>query len=235
MALATDGAERTRLADADAGRAPWRRWGPYVAARAWGTVREDYSANMRRRGTTCRMITPARRAYRWGEDGIAGMVRRQAAAFASRWRCGMVSRSDSEGADVFGLTGPEGNHGEDVKEYYWLPRQRPRSHAYMERDAATSIRSVRFRIRDLVGENRQRRTATGSANTNCSTPASSRMTATGDVFVDHDREELAPDDIGDPDRARRQSKVPSSATAPPAAHVVVQAMSWSWYRGHPGR
>jgi hypothetical protein len=64
--------ERDRLREAEAGRAPWRRWGPYVALRAWGTVREDYSADGG--AWTSFSFDEARsRAYRWGEDGIAGL------------------------------------------------------------------------------------------------------------------------------------------------------------------
>src|SRR4051812_37472341 len=94
----------------------WKRWGPYLSERAWGTVREDYSAN----GDAWSYLPhdQARsRAYRWNEDGLAGICdSQQRLCFAlALWN----------GADpilkerLFGLAGPEGNHGEDVKEYYF--------------------------------------------------------------------------------------------------------------------
>ena len=121
-------AEDQRLADARERGVPWRRWGPYVSERQWGTVREDYSADgdawERPEHDQARS-----RAYRWGEDGIAGISDdHQRLCFAlTLWN----------GADpilkerLFGLTGPEGNHGEDVKEYYFYLDNLP-SHAYMK-------------------------------------------------------------------------------------------------------
>ena len=109
-------AERARLREAREGTAPWRKWGPYLSERQWGTVREDYSA-----GGDAWNYFPhdhARsRAYRWGEDGLAGLCDdKQRLCFAlALWN----------GADpilkerAFGLTNGEGNHGEDVKEYYF--------------------------------------------------------------------------------------------------------------------
>ncbi|MBL0140539.1 MAG: glucosidase [Betaproteobacteria bacterium] len=121
-------AEEDRLDAARAGTEPWRRWGPYVSERQWGTVREDYSAS----GDAWEGLThdQARsRAYRWGEDGIAGISDEgQHLCFAlALWN----------GADpilkerMFGLNGNEGNHGEDVKEYYFYLDNVP-SHAYMK-------------------------------------------------------------------------------------------------------
>ncbi|MDO9396712.1 MAG: hypothetical protein Q7T71_09225 [Herbiconiux sp.] len=108
------GAERRRLADADAGG--WRDWGPYLAERAWGTVREDYSAD----GDAWRFFPHEHarsRAYRWNEDGMAGFCDR-----GQNWCLGLALWN---GVDpilkerMFGLSGPEGNHGEDAKEYWW--------------------------------------------------------------------------------------------------------------------
>src|SRR5262245_48640623 len=109
-------AEEARLIAARKGEAPWRYWGPYLSERQWGTVREDYSEY----GTAWEYLPhdhARSRAYRWGEDGIAGICDdRQRLCFAlALWN----------GADpilkerMFGLTGNEGNHGEDVKEYYF--------------------------------------------------------------------------------------------------------------------
>jgi hypothetical protein len=120
-------AEDLRLAEARDRRKHWKRWGPYLSERAWGTVREDYSP-----GGTAWDYFPhdhARsRAYRWNEDGIAGICdRHQRLCFAvAMWN----------GADpilkerLFGLTGSEGNHGEDVKELYYYLDSTP-THSYM--------------------------------------------------------------------------------------------------------
>src|SRR6058998_2376776 len=109
-------AEEARLAEARENRVPWRRWGPYLSERQWGTVREDYSAD----GNAWAHFShdQARsRAYRWGEDGIGGISDdRQLLCFAlALWN----GRDPILKERLFGLTGSEGNHGEDVKEYYF--------------------------------------------------------------------------------------------------------------------
>jgi len=120
-------AERHRLAEADAGQRDWRAWGPYLSERAWGTVREDYSEH----GTAWDYFPhdhARSRAYRWSEDGMAGVCdERQRFCFAlALWN----------GADpilkerMFGLGGDGGNHGEDVKEYWWYEDSTP-THSYM--------------------------------------------------------------------------------------------------------
>ncbi|MFJ2829692.1 MGH1-like glycoside hydrolase domain-containing protein [Streptomyces sp. NPDC087263] len=120
--------ERLRLADADAGRAAWRRWGPYLSERQWGTVREDYSPG----GDAWSYFShdQARsRAYRWGEDGIAGVSDdKQLLCFAlALWN----GRDPILKERMFGLTNAEGNHGEDVKEYYFHLDSTP-THSYMK-------------------------------------------------------------------------------------------------------
>jgi hypothetical protein len=122
------GAEAARLA-ADATReSNWKRWGPYLAERQWGTVREDYSAD-----GTCWDYLPhdhARsRAYRWGEDGLLGITDRQCRlAFAlALWN----GKDPILKERLFGLSGPEGNHGEDVKECYYYIDATP-THSYMK-------------------------------------------------------------------------------------------------------
>jgi hypothetical protein len=124
---ATPDPERRRLAEQEHGLRNWRLWGPYLSDRQWGTVREDYSAD----GEAWTYFThedARRRAYRWGEDGIGGIcdeTQRLCLALAL-WN----------GADpylkerFFGLTGKEGNHGEDVKELYWYLDAAP-SHSYL--------------------------------------------------------------------------------------------------------
>jgi hypothetical protein len=120
-------AEELRLADARSGAADWRRWGPYLSERQWGTVREDYSAD----GTAWEFFPhdhARSRAYRWGEDGIAGISDdKQTLCFAiALWN----GRDAILKERLFGLTGNEGNHGEDVKEYAFYVDNVP-SHAYM--------------------------------------------------------------------------------------------------------
>src|SRR3989442_14989635 len=94
----------------------WRRWGPYLAERAWGTVREDYSAD----GDAWNYLPhdhARSRAYRWGEDGLLGICDRQGRlCFAlSLWN----GKDPILKERLFGLTNPQGNHGEDVKEAYF--------------------------------------------------------------------------------------------------------------------
>src|SRR6476646_6663204 len=106
----------------------WNRWGPFVAERAWGTVREDYSAD----GDAWRYFPhdhARSRAYRWNEDGLAGISdRHQRICFAlSLWN----GKDPILKERLFGLTGSEGNHGEDVKEYYFYLDSTP-THSYMK-------------------------------------------------------------------------------------------------------
>src|SRR5437773_8057860 len=110
-------AERFRLAEADAGEVPWRAWGPYVAERAWGTVREDYSPDGEA-WTSFPHDHARSRAYRWGEDGLLGICDdRGNLCFAiTLWNEADPILKERP----FGLSGPEGNHGEDVKEYYFF-------------------------------------------------------------------------------------------------------------------
>jgi hypothetical protein len=121
------GAERTRLTQADTGEQPWRAWGPYVAERAWGTVREDYSEW----GTAWDYFPhdDARsRVYRWNEDGLAGICDdQQRFVFALAFWNG---RDPIIKERIFGLGGPEGNHGEDPKEYWWYVDSTP-THSWM--------------------------------------------------------------------------------------------------------
>ena len=129
-----DTAERIRLAQAT-GRAeadlfsanPWYEWGPYLSERAWGTVREDYSAS----GDAWNSFPhdQARsRAYRWNEDGMAGIsdIRHELCLALALWN----GEDPIIKERMFGLSGPEGNHGEDVKEYWWYLEGLP-SHALL--------------------------------------------------------------------------------------------------------
>jgi hypothetical protein len=120
--------EQVRLQDDREGRAAWKKWGPYLSERQWGTVREDYSAN----GDAWNYFTHDQaqyRAYRWGEDGLAGISDdRQLLCFAlALWN----GRDPILKERLFGLSNGEGNHGEDVKEYYFYLVSTP-THSYMK-------------------------------------------------------------------------------------------------------
>jgi hypothetical protein len=109
-------AERDRLAAADAGRERWREWGPYLAERAWGTVREDYSPDGGAWGFFPHDHARSR-AYRCNEDGMAGVCDAQQTFCLGLALWNGVDPILKE--RMFGLTGLEGNHGEDVKDYWW--------------------------------------------------------------------------------------------------------------------
>ena len=121
-------AEELRLQESDERSAHWKRWGPYVSERAWGTVREDYSPD----GTAWEYFPhdhARSRVYRWNEDGIAGICdRHQYICFAlAMWN----GRDPILKERLFGLTGNQGNHGEDVKECYFYVDNTP-THSYMK-------------------------------------------------------------------------------------------------------
>ena len=143
-------AEATRLDEADQPSTPWRKWGPYLSERQWGTVREDYSAD----GNAWDYFShdQARsRAYRWGEDGLAGISDdQQRLCFAlALWN----GKDPIIKERLFGLTNAEGNHGEDVKEYYYYLDSTP-THSYMKYLYKYPQRE--FPYRDLVETNRRR-------------------------------------------------------------------------------
>src|SRR5215468_5741047 len=143
-------AEGRRLGEARRGDGPWKQWGPYLSERQWGTVREDYSAD----GNAWAYFThdQARsRAYRWGEDGIAGISDgKQRLCFAlALWN----GRDSILKERLFGLTNSEGNHGEDVKEYYFYLDSTP-THSYMK--YLYKYPQAAFPYSQLIEENRQR-------------------------------------------------------------------------------
>src|SRR5215211_6586992 len=142
-------AEERRLAEARDG-VPWRSWGPYLSERQWGTVREDYSAN----GDAWSYFShdQARsRAYRWGEDGLAGISdEKQLLCFAlALWN----ERDPILKERLFGLTNAEGNHGEDVKEEYFYLDSTP-THSYCK--ALYKYPQAAFPYAQLVEENARR-------------------------------------------------------------------------------
>jgi hypothetical protein len=135
----------------------WKRWGPYLSERAWGTVREDYSAD----GNAWEYFPhdhARSRTYRWNEDGLAGICdRRQLICFAvALWN----ERDPILKERLFGLTGKEGNHGEDVKECYF----------YLD----STIRRLHFRMRSCW--KKIAAAAETIQNTSCSTPEYSTRT-----------------------------------------------------------
>jgi hypothetical protein len=143
-------AEEQRLGEARARTVHWKRWGPYLSERAWGTVREDYSAE----GTAWDYLPHEQarsRAYRWNEDGIAGISdNHQRVCFAlALWN----GRDAILKERIFGLTGGEGNHGEDAKEYYFYLDSTP-THSYMK--YLYKYPQAAFPYADLVETNRRR-------------------------------------------------------------------------------
>src|SRR5215469_4144518 len=120
--------EQRRLNDAREKGTPWKKWGPYLSERQWGTVREDYSHD----GNAWNYFSHDQsrsRAYRWGEDGLAGVSddNLQLCFAIALWN----GRDPILKERLFGLTNSEGNHGEDVKEYYFYLDSTP-THSYMK-------------------------------------------------------------------------------------------------------
>jgi hypothetical protein len=143
-------AEELRLHQSEDRTAHWKRWGPYLSERAWGTVREDYSAN----GTAWEYFphdAARSRAYRWNEDGIAGICdRHQYICFAlAMWN----GKDPILKERLFGLTGNQGNHGEDCKEYYFYLDSTP-THSYMK--YLYKYPQGEYPYAQLVSENAQR-------------------------------------------------------------------------------
>ena len=146
----TGNAEERRLEQSRVREKHWKRWGPYISERAWGTVREDYSAS----GSAWEYFPhdhARSRAYRWNEDGLAGICdRHQNLCFAlALWN----GHDPILKERLFGLTGNEGNHGEDVKEYYFYLDSTP-THSYMKFLYKYPQRAYPYS--ELVEKNRER-------------------------------------------------------------------------------
>jgi len=142
--------EEIRIIECDQRKKHWKRWGPYLSERAWGTVREDYSAG----GDAWNYFThdhARSRAYRWNEDGIAGVSdRHQILCFAlAMWN----EKDPILKERLFGLTGSEGNHGEDVKEHYYYLDNTP-THSYMK--YLYKYPQTAYPYEQLLQENRDR-------------------------------------------------------------------------------
>ncbi|MEY3868556.1 MAG: hypothetical protein RLZZ338_2447 [Cyanobacteriota bacterium] len=143
-------AEQRRLQESRDSNIPWKKWGPYLSERQWGTVREDYSDN----GDAWNYFTHDQtrsRAYRWGEDGLAGICDdHQTLCFAlALWNGNDPILKER----LFGLTNSEGNHGEDVKEYYFYLDSTP-THSYMK--YLYKYPQAAYPYEDLILTNRNR-------------------------------------------------------------------------------
>src|SRR5438874_2835658 len=143
-------AEKRRIDENNSQKQRWHLWGPYLSERQWGTVREDYSAN----GDAWNYLPhdhARSAAYRWCEDGLAGWCDSdQFLCFAPAFWNGQDAILKER---AFGLSGPEGNHGEDVKEYYFHLDSTP-THSYMK--ALYKYPQRAFPYQDLMWENDQR-------------------------------------------------------------------------------
>ena len=142
--------EHKRIQETNKSKASWQQWGPYLSERSWGTVREDYSAD----GTAWEFLPhdhARSKAYRWGEDGLAGISDdKQYLCFSlALWNGNDPILKER----LFGLTGNEGNHGEDVKEYYYYLDSTP-THSYMKMLYKYPQREFPYDL--LVQENRRR-------------------------------------------------------------------------------
>lgn len=212
------GREQARLEEMRGRRAHWNRWGPYLSERAWGTVREDYSAS----GDAWNYFPHdhARfRAYRWNEDGLLGISdRHQLICFAlSLWN----GRDPFLKERLFGLTGPEGNHAEDVKEVYFFLDSTP-THSYMK--ALYKYPQCEFPYRNLLDENRRRtRLDPEHELTDTGAFAANRYF---DVWVEYAK--AAPDDV--------LIRITAANRGPEAATLEVLPTIWfrnTWAWGEP--
>jgi len=213
-------AERDRLLQARGRASHWRRWGPYLAERSWGNPREDYSAD----GTAWDYFThdhARSRAYRWTEDGIAGICdNHQRLCFAFAFWNGVDPILKER---LYGVSGTEGNHGEDVKEYYYYLDSTP-THSYMK--ALYKYPQSAFPYADLARTNRERpRTAseyelidTGIFNEN----------RYFDIFIEYAKNDV--DDI------LARATVINRGPDPATLHLLPTVWfrnTWSWGYGTP--
>src|SRR3954447_1228663 len=207
--------EKRRLAEARDNSVPWKKWGPYLSERQWGTVREDYSEN----GNAWDYFShdQARsRAYQWGEDGLAGISdSQQRLCFAlALWN----GQDPIIKERLFGLTNSEGNHGEDVKEYYFYLDSTP-THSYMR--YRYKYPQSAYPYNDLVSTNRRR----------SKSEPEYELIDTGvfekdryfDVFVEYAK--AAPDDILITIRACNRGAAPAELHLLPTLWF---RNTWSW-------
>ncbi|KAG5636530.1 hypothetical protein H0H81_007727 [Sphagnurus paluster] len=211
------GAEKHRLEEDGKREKHWKRWGPYLSDRQWATVREDYSAN----GDAWSHFPHEHarsRAYRWGEDGIAGISdNHQRICFAlSLWN----GEDPILKERLFGVTGHQGNHGEDVKELYYYLDSTP-THSYMK--FLYKYPQRRYPYEELVSENQQRNREVDEYEI-LDTDAFDQDRY-WDVFVEYAKDEDDPDNIYV--RITTYNRGPDPATL----HIIPQFWfpnTWSW-------
>jgi hypothetical protein len=212
------GEEQRRFAEAHEHDAPWRRWGPYLSERQWGTVREDYSTD----GNAWNYFPhdQARsRAYHWGEDGLAGFSdEHQRLCFAlALWN----GKDPILKERLFGLTNSEGNHGEDVKEYYFYLDSTP-THSYMK--YLYKYPQNTYPYADLVETNRRR--GRGDMEYELLDTGIFKDNRYFDIVVEYAK--AAPDDI----LIRISATNRGPETAP--LHILPTLWfrnTWSWWQG----
>lgn len=210
-------AEHKRLAEERERKHNWKRWGPYLSERQWGTVREDYSPD----GNVWEYFPhdhSRSRAYRWGEDGLLGITDRQCRLCFS---LALWNEKDPILKErLFGLTGPEGNHGEDVKECYYYLDSTP-THSYMR--ALYKYPQAEFPYHQLVHENRAR-----GRNESEYELSDTGIFDSGnyfDVFVEYAK--ASPDDIA------IRITVENRSMNPAPIHILPTLLfrnTWSWGR-----
>jgi hypothetical protein len=213
------GAERLRLDEDERRERNWTRWGPYLSERQWGTVREDYSAT-----GECWDYLPhdhARsRAYRWGEDGLLGLCDRECRM------CFAVALWNGEDPilkeRLFGLTGPEGNHGEDVKELYYFLDGTPTG-SYLK--ALYKYPLAAFPYGELVAENRRR----GKGDREFELEDSGALERYADVFVEYAK--AGPEDVLI--RITCANRSAAAATIHVLPHLWLRN-TWAWGRAGEG-
>ena len=215
-------AEHKRLIDSEARQADWKNWGPYVSERAWGTVREDYSAT----GEAWDYFPhdhARSRAYRWNEDGLAGVCNRfqNICLGVALWN----EHDPILKERLFGLTGQEGNHGEDVKEYYFYLDSTP-THSYMK--MLYKYPQVAYPYAELVAENGRRAK---------SDPEFELIDALGDAFAENRYFDVFIEyaKADEEDILCRITTV-NRASSPAPIHILPQIWyrnSWSWGYGRP--
>lgn len=215
--------EDRRLKAAWSDQEPWLRWGPYLSERQWGTVREDYSAS----GDAWDSFPhdhARSRAYRWGEDGLAGLCDdRQRLCFAlALWN----GRDPILKERLFGLTNSQGNHGEDVKEYYFYQDSAP-THSYMR--YLYKYPQAAYPYDDLIAENgRRKATAPGALEYELMDTGVFDDERYFDVTVEYAK--AAPDDLYI--RITAVNRGPSAETIWLLPTLWFRN-TWSWRRGAP--
>ena len=213
-------AEQDRLEAAKTQAVPWRKWGPYLSERQWGTVREDYSES----GDAWNYFThdQARsRAYHWGEDGLAGFSDdKQILCFAlALWN----GKDPILKERLFGLTNAEGNHGEDVKEYYFYLDSTP-THSYMK--YLYKYPQAAYPNRDLIETNRCR--SRQEFEYELLDPGVCDQDRNFDVFVEYAKQ--SPEDV--------LIRIAAVNRGPDAAELHVLPTlwfrnTWSWWQDSP--